>query len=89
MVVFILKYSLGLRLMDGGSLIREHLHFISFIWAMVTDCLLHCLSSVTHVPESQNVRVYLWQREEKNIILISCGRKGKSTQANDLCPLSI
>ena len=31
----------------------------------------------------------MWQREKKKIILISCSRKGKSTQANDLCPLTI
>lgn len=42
------------------------------------------VSLVTHVPEPQNVRVYLLRREKQNI-LIPCGRKGKSTQANDKC----
>lgn len=59
----------------------EHLHFIQ-VWQWLFASLL--VSLVTHVPELQNVRVYLLRREKHNI-LIPCGRKGKSTQANDKC----
>lgn len=69
------------NLKDPKRDLIEHLHFIQ-VWQWLFVSLL--VSLVTHVPEPQNVRVYLLRREKHNI-LIPCGRKGKSTQANDKC----